>query len=83
MDGKEEMNSERCLRYLGWEDGMKRGGKVQVHWLNDMLEWLVAGFVPMSSQSKEEAVCVAVGSCRCYRHRTAACEGILGALGSN
>jgi hypothetical protein len=22
-------------------------------------------------------VCVAVGSCRCYRHRTAACEGIL------
>jgi hypothetical protein len=42
------------------EDGMKRGGKVQG--VNDMLVWLVAGFVPMSSQSKEEAVCV----CCCW-----------------
>jgi hypothetical protein len=24
MDGKEEMNSERCLRYLGGENRMKR-----------------------------------------------------------
>jgi len=44
---------------------------------NGMLVCLVAGFVPMSSQSKEEAVRVAVGSSRCYRHRTAAWEGIL------
>lgn len=38
---------------------MKRGGKV--HGVNDMLVWLVAGFVPMSSQSKEGAVCCSVG----------------------
>ena len=44
---------------------------------NGMLVCLVAGFVPMSSQSKEEAVRVAVGSSRCYRHGTAAWEGIL------
>jgi hypothetical protein len=39
--------------------------------------WLVAGFVPMSSQSKEEAaqLCAAVGSCRCYTHRTTAAWG--------
>lgn len=38
---------------------------------------LVAGFVPMSSQSKEEAaqLCAAVGSCRCYTHRTTAAWG--------
>lgn len=75
MDGYEEMNSDRCLRYLGLEDGMKRGGKVQG--VNDILiclcGWWLALF-PCQVRVKRK-LCVAVGvSCRYYKNRTAACE---------
>lgn len=78
MDGYEEMNSDRCLRYLGL-DRMKRGGKVQG--LNDILICLCGGWwlalFPCQVRVKRK-LCVAVGvSCRYYRHRTAACKGIL------
>jgi hypothetical protein len=78
------MNSGRCMVEIDiWDriwlgDGsMKRGGKVyRSEWWYACV-WLVAGFVPMSSQSKEEAaqLCAAVGSCRCYTHRTTAAWG--------
>jgi hypothetical protein len=78
------MNSERCLRYLGGENRMKRrkGTGTGVDWMICIClsGWWLALF-PCHVRVKRK-LCVAVGSCRCLQELPAR-EWILGALSSN